>query len=394
VTEEGVALGLKPYEQHEITAGFDYQIKPKLAFEARYDRRRLDHVIEDSGLFNPAVGETFVIVNPGQGINSTYNGFYNFLYGLNPGQQGASPCPNCPPTIPAQRDYDGVEVRLTGNSNRWSGMFSYTWSRLWGNYSGLTSSMQEDGGGGRNAPNNSRAFDEPMFSWDSFGKSSSGLLPTDRPNAFKGYVYYEMPWLHKFVTDLGLFQVLYQGSPQNSFMDVGSAFPLYWLAGGGYSVDVVGRGQWVDVTQNPNTGLITFGTPYLRRTPWYLQTDFNLQQNYKLGESKVLSFSATLQNLFNERSVTAVNQSIDSGFNFNYIAPNGLTLGNGTPFYQATFQPYNIAALSNSAPTNINCPSSSNPDGVCGPLTVSSGYGLPNRYQIGRSIRLRVQFTF
>jgi hypothetical protein len=101
-----------------------------------------------------------------------------------------------------------------------------------------------------------------------------------------------------------------------------------------------------------------------------------------------------LQNLFNERSVTAVNQSIDSGFNFNYIAPNGLTLGNGTPFYQATFQPYNIAALSNSAPTNINCPSSSNPDGVCGPLTVSSGYGLPNRYQIGRSIRLRVQFTF
>jgi len=35
-----------------------------LAFEARYDRRRLDHVIEDSALVNPSIGETFVIVNP------------------------------------------------------------------------------------------------------------------------------------------------------------------------------------------------------------------------------------------------------------------------------------------------------------------------------------------
>jgi len=394
LTEEGVAPGLKPYKQHEMTLGIDYQLAPTLAFEARYDRRRLDHVIEDSSLANPSIGETFVIVNPGQGINSTYNGFYNFLYGLSSGQPGFSPCSNCPATIPAQRDYDGVELRLTETSRKWNGMFSYTWSRLWGNYSGLTSSMQEDGGGGRNAPNNSRAFDEPMFSWDSFGKSSSGLLPTDRPNAFKGYVYYDLPWLRRFTTDLGLFQVLYQGSPETSFMDVGSAFPLYWLAGGGYSTNVVGRGNWVDVSQDPTSGLITFGPAHLQRTPWYTQSDFNLQQNYKLSESKVLSFSATLQNLFNERAVTAVNESIDSGFNFNYIAPGGLTLANGTPFYQATFQPYNLTALSNSAPTNINCPSKANPTGVCGPLTVSGGYGLPNRYQIGRTIRLAVKFTF
>jgi len=46
--------GLKPYEQHEYTAGIDYQIAPTLAFEARYDRRRLDHVIEDSALVNQA----------------------------------------------------------------------------------------------------------------------------------------------------------------------------------------------------------------------------------------------------------------------------------------------------------------------------------------------------
>jgi|HubBroStandDraft_6_1064221.scaffolds.fasta_scaffold01077_3 hypothetical protein len=391
LTEEGVAPGLKPYKQHETTLGFDYQLLPSLAFEARWDRRRLDHVIEDSALFNANLAsETFVIVNPGQGINSTYNGFFNFLYGLNPGQPGASPCSNCPNTIPAQRDYDGVEFRLTKTSKRWNGMFSYTWSRLWGNYSGLTSSMQEDGGGGRNAPNNSRAFDEPMFSWTANGTSNAGLLPTDRPNTFKGYVYYEIPWMRRMTTDLGIFQVLYQGSPETSFMDVGSAFPLFLLAGGGYSTNIVGRGNWVDVTQDPTTGAISFGPPHLQRTPWFVQTDFNFQQNYKVSESKTLSFSATMQNLFNERSVTAVNETIDSGFNFNFIGPNGLSLAAGTPFYQSIFQPYNYAALANAAYSNSGCSAGHG----CGPLTVSSGYGLPNRYQLGRTIRLQVKFTF
>jgi len=394
-TEEGVAPGLTPYKQHEMTVGFDYEIRPGLAFEARYDRRRLDHVIEDSSLFNPAFGETFVIVNPGQGVNSTYNGFYNFLYGLTPGQPGASPCADCPKTIPAQRDYDGVELRLTETGKRWNGMFSYTWSRLWGNYSGLTSSMQEDGGGGRNAPNNSRAFDEPMFSWDAFGKSSSGRLPTDRPNALKGYVYYDIPWMHKMTTDLGIFQVVYQGAPETSVMDVGFAALPFLLSGGGWSTNIVDRGKFVDVSQDPATGTITFGPPHVQRTPWYTQTDFNFLQTYKVAESKTISFSATFTNLFNQKTMTAVVQTIDSGFaGGNFIGPNGLTLTSGTPFYDATFHPYNYAALANSAPSNTNCPTKANPTGVCGPLTVSSGYGQPDRYQIGRAIRLQVKFTF
>ena len=395
-TEEGVAPGLNPYKQHEMTVGFDYQIRPGLAFEARYDRRRLDHVIEDSSLLNPATGsETFVIVNPGQGVNSTYNGFYNFLYGLTPGQPGASPCADCPPTIPAQRDYDGVEFRLTETGKRWNGMFSYTWSRLWGNYAGLTSSMQEDGGGGRNAPNNSRAFDEPMFSWDSFGRSSSGLLPTDRPNALKGYVYYDIPWMHKMTTDLGIFQVVYQGAPETSVMDVGLGALPFLLSGGGWSTNIVDRGKFVDVSQDPTTGAITFGPPHLQRTPWYTQTDFNVQQTYKIAESKTISFSATFTNLLNQKSMTAVVQTIDSGFaGGNFIAPSGLPLAAGTPFYDATFHPYNYAALANAAFSNTTggggCPAKNS----CGPLTVSSGYGQPDRYQVGRAIRLQVKFTF
>ena len=168
--------------------------RSNLFFEVRWDRRRLDQAIEDAAIFNPAIGETFVIVNPGKGVNQTFDGFWNFLYGT-PSGCGA----NCPPNnIKAARSYDGVEFRLTkAMSRRWAGMFSYTYSHLRGNYTGLTNTDIADGGGGRNAPNNSRAFDEPFFSYGAFGTSSSGLLPTDRPNVFKGYAYYELPWLRK-----------------------------------------------------------------------------------------------------------------------------------------------------------------------------------------------------
>ena len=406
ITEEGVAPGLKPYKQHESTVGFDYQITPTLAFEARYDRRRLDHVIEDSALVNPAIGETFVIVNPGQGVNSTYDKFYNFLYGLTPGQPGASPCGSaCPPTIPAQRDYDGVEFRITKQSTRhWTGMFSYTYSRLWGNYTGLTSSDEADGGGGRNSPNNSRSFDEPMFSWNDNGGSSSGLLPTDRPNTFKGYTYYTLSWAHRFVSDFGIFQVLYQGSPESTYLDLGNAFPS-GLTGGAFPVYVADRGKFLPISQDPTTGLITVGNPITQRTPWYIQTDFNFQQSYKVSESKTLSFQATIQNLFNQRSVTSVEENVTSGFNYNYAAPFpqtgsvcgggqsvlppssslACTTGDGTPFYASSFHPYNISQLLNAATVT---------NSTGGPVTVNSGYGLPNRYQLGRTIRLGVKFTF
>jgi hypothetical protein len=110
-----------------------------------------------------------------------------------------------------------------------------------------------------------------------------------------------------------------------------------------------------------------------------------------VAESKTVSFSATFANLFNQKTMTARVQTIDSGFTgSNYIALNGLPLSAGTPFYQASFQPYNYAALANAAYSNTSCAAGHN----CGPLTVTSGYGLPDRYQTGRTIRLQVKFTF
>jgi hypothetical protein len=383
VQQEGVAPGLQPYRQHESVMGVDYQLNRTLAFEARYDRRRLDHVIEDAAIFNPLVGETFVVVNPGQGANGTFSGFCNFLYG--PGAPGCSTSATStafPPnqTIPAARSYDGLELRLNkAMSNHWVGMVSYTYSHFRGNYTGLTSSDISDGGsGGRNAPNNSRAFDEPYFQYNSFGGSSSGLLPTDRPNTFKGYAYYQLGFLQKFTTDLGLFQTLYEGSPNTSYMNVG--------ASQGYPVQVFSRGKWADVAQDPTTGAVAVGNVRTYRNPWYNQTDFNFQETMKISESKSISFSSTFANILNEHSVTAVNEQIDTSFQANnYVTPGGTRLADGIPFYAAASSPYSVSDALN----GLNGQSRTGK-----PITVNSQYGQPLYYQLPRTIRLQAKFTF
>ena len=304
-TQEGVAPNLKPYRQHGSCCQRDYAAHHSTLtrFEARYDRRRLDNVIEDSSIYNPSVGETFVVVNPGQGVNGTFSSFCNFLY---PTSAGFTQCisQTNPPnqTIPAARSYDGLELRLNkAVSNHWLGMFSYTYSHFRGNYTGLTSSDLADGGyGGRNAPNNSRAFDEPYFSYNSMGGSSSGLLPTDRPNALKGYAYYQLGFLKKFTTDFGIFQTVYQGTPNSTYIQ-GVGLPAAY----DFPVYVFNRGKWADVSQDPNTGAITLGNPRTYRNPWYIQSDFNIQQSYKIGEAKAVSVGATFTNLFDQRAVTA-----------------------------------------------------------------------------------------
>jgi hypothetical protein len=248
--------------------------------------------------------------------------------------------------IPGARSYDGLELRITKTSSqRWFAMFSYTYSRLRGNYTGLTATDIADGGGGRNAPNNSRSFDEPYFSFNANGGSSSGLLPTDRPNAFKGYAYYEMPWgniSNKLGTDFGIYQFAYSGSPLTSYLDVGFSSPGAW------PVDIVGRGKWVDVTEDPTTGAVTAGTPRTNCTPWFTQTDFNIQQKYKLREEMAISFSVTFTNLLNQRAVTSVGQQIDSNITQSFITPvNTFIASNG--FYANAERPYDVQSLLNQA---------------------------------------------
>ncbi|MGC2450319.1 MAG: TonB-dependent receptor, partial [Candidatus Sulfotelmatobacter sp.] len=391
---EPIAPGVKPYRQHEYVAGVDYQLNRAWALEARYDRRRLDHAIEDASLADPSNFEMYTIVNPGQGVNKTIDGYANYLQSI--GQAYGVPgvtfnstgtfgtCPTCPNNPTAIRNYDGLEVRLTKSASRgWAGMFSYTWSSLWGNYTGLTTTDQIDGGTtGRASPDTTRSFDEPFYYFTYQGKSNSGPLPTDRPNAVKGNVYYTLPWKGMSST-LGLFQVAYQGSPVTTASEVGIGYtsPIE-------DTYVFGRGKWANITQDPNTGALTFGNPYDRRTPWYTQTDANFMHTFKVNknnEHQTLQFTATVQNLLNQRAVVSYWQTFSSYWN-----PSGLypvnsavqggapqTVFNGAAFYQASETGYNLQQSASAAP-----------------FVLHSGYGQPNLWQRPRSLRLGVQFNF
>jgi hypothetical protein len=385
--EEPVSPNVKPYRQHEFVGGVDYQLSKDWAFEARYDRRRLDHVIEDASLADEAAFEIYTIVNPGQNVNKTINGYANYLTSIgdaygpgtaafngNPGAQFGT-CTGCPNNPTAIRNYDGLEFRLTKTQSRgWSGSFSYTWSSLWGNYTGLTTTDQIDGGTtGRNSPDTTRSFDEPFYYFGANGKSNDGPLPTDRPSVFKGYAYYTMPWKSKTnTTTFGFFQVAYQGSPVSSWADVG--------LGVGSPIEgtyVWGRGNFINASSDA-AGDTILGSTSARRTPWFTQTDANLSHSIKVNknnEHQVLSFTSTFTNLLNQRAITAYWAGLNSDF-----YPSALFQGaifGGAAFYQQVETGYNAQAAITASGVPLN-----------------SHYGTPNLWQASRNIRLGASFTF
>jgi hypothetical protein len=397
---EPVAPGVKPYRQHEFVVGYDYQIARDWAFEARYDRRRLDHVIEDASLADPVNFEMYTIVNPGEGVNRTIDGYANFLtslgsaYGIpnfafNNGS-GFGTCPTCPPNPKAVRDYDGVELRVTkATTHGWGGLFSYTWSRLWGNYTGLTTTDQTDGGAtGRDSPDTTRAFDEPFYYFGANGKSNNGLLPTDRPNAIKGDVFYTLPW-KGMATTFGLFQSAYEGTPLSTFSDLGLACCNEPIE----AVDIFGRGKWANITQDPTTGAVTIGTPYARRTPWFTQTDFQISHAFHINknrEEQQVKISATALNLLNQHAVVNYWQGFNSIAGSSSMFPFGAFFGaQSYQLLESGYNPQNEIA-SEQAGTCFTCQAF----GTAFPFTKSSQYGQPNLWQLSRNLRLGVEFTF
>jgi len=381
---EPIAQGVKPYRQHEYVAGVDYQLNRNWALEGRYDRRRLDHAIEDASLADPTNFEIYTIVNPGQGVNKTVDGYASYLdslgsaYGV-PGltfnKASFGTCPTCPNNPEAVRNYDGVEIRVTKTASKgWAGMFSYTWSSLWGNYTGLTTTDQTDGGStGRSSPDTTRSFDEPFYYFGANGKSNNGPLPTDRPNTLKGNVYYALPW-KGMTTTLGFFQVAYQGSPMSTASEVGigDTSPIE-------DTYVFGRGKWANVSQDA-AGNVTIGNPYTRRTPWFTQTDANFTHMIKVNknnEHQTLQFQATVQNLFNQRAPVSYWETFPSYWNASGMYPGGHSVFDGAAFYQAAETGYNVQDAIAAAP-----------------FVVNSEYGKPNIWQRSRSIRLGVQFNF
>ena len=245
--EDSIDPDLKPMRLQEATISVDHQLNERMAVSARYVHKQVDRAIEDTGFLLPDGSEGYVIANPGEGLTAL--AFTNPKVAL-------------PKAI---RDYDAVEFAFDKRlSNNWYLRSSYTWSRLYGNYSGLTQSDEN----GRTSPNVGRLFDYPAMMFQDGGTAVLGPLATDRPNQFKAQFIYQFG----FGTSLGFNEYVASGLPISREVGI--------LPTSNYPVNYLGRGS---------DG----------RTPVFSQTDMFVQHSFPLGGNS-LQISLNVLNLFNQ----------------------------------------------------------------------------------------------
>ncbi len=254
---------LEPFESNELTVGIEHVIGPRTSIGLRYVHKEIVRTIEDVGLVDPVAGaEVFFIANPGEGVAENVLG------------------PGFPDQPKAKRDYDGVTLTLrknfSGTSPRkgananWALNASYTYSRLYGNYSGLASSDED----GRLSPNVNRFFDSLQVSFDAGGQPVFGRLASDRPHRFKAQFFYQL----RSGTTVGLDQRIASGTPVSTELSVSPSLPFF----------PYGRGD-------------------LGRTDALSQTDMYVAHEFELGSGSFrFKVSLSVFNLFDEDSVTDV----------------------------------------------------------------------------------------
>jgi hypothetical protein len=243
----------------------------------------------------------------------------------------------------------------------------YTYSRLQGNYPGLTSTFNTDGGGGRHAPNNNRSFDQPQMQFDAHGKPFAGPLPTDRPNTFTAFGSYRQKWFGG-ESQLGLSQVILQGTP------VSTAVPTLGTTSSIQFVE--GQGSFVPFTLDSSGNLVAGAIQRNRRTPAYTQTDANLTHYVHVSkehENRKFGGEVNFYNLLNQHAVTGYNEVPITAAT---APPN--TTANPTGFdFQSLMTNFDYVGVMNYR-RNI----------------LSSTYNLPNLFQSARQLRFKIAYTF
>jgi hypothetical protein len=361
-TDPGVDPNVKPMAMHEAVFGSDWAVTPTLAVTARYSRKRLDNTIEDMGVTD-SLG--FYIGNPGPGYGDllhrvlSSNGFTAPL------------CPDCPTAPKAVRDYDGFELRVnkTAGSRYFFSAF-YTYSKLTGNYPGLTSTFNTDGSGGRHNPNNNRSFDQPQMQFNAHGKPFSGPLPTDRPNTLGGYGSYRIKWFGG-ESQIGLSQAIYQGSP------VSTAWPTSTSTSAVQFVE--DQSSWVPITRGSNGAIVAGSIKHNYRTPAFTQTDANLTHYVHVSkehENRKLGGEINVSNLLGQHAIMGYTEVPLTAATYPTTTSNPIGID-----WKSMESGWDYVGVSNA-------------NNSLGNKIVSSTYGQPNLFQTGRQIRLKVAYTF
>ena len=322
---------LKPVQTGEITLGLDHELNRTMSVGMRFVHKWLDRTIEDVGILVPGVGEVFFIANPGEGVAEQI-------------------LPKPAPVLPtAQRDYDGVEFRLTKRlANRWSMIGSYTWSRLFGNYGGLASSDEN----GRTSPNVERYFDGQYLVMDKNGKPVFGLLPTDRPHYFKLQATYDLPW----GTNVGMQSYLASGGPKSTSINLLGYSPTF----------INGRGD-------------------LGRLPWTSQMDLFVQHDFRLLRGHRFAVNLNIDNLFNQAGILNMTTtpwrdqfSVPSSIASSVTTP-GVLSARDNYLLNTGYDPAFLVSAMRAAGSRMRD---------------NSLYGKPSSFQGRRSMRLGFKYTF
>jgi Carboxypeptidase regulatory-like domain/TonB dependent receptor/TonB-dependent Receptor Plug Domain len=260
---DAIEPDLKPMKLQEMTFGIDHQLNDAMSVGIHYVHKQVDRAIEDTGALDANSNEIYIIANPGEGLTELAN--------INP--RVALPKP--------VRDYDSVEIAFEKRMrNGWYIRPSYLWSRLYGNYSGLSQSDEN----GRTSPNVGRLWDYPLMMFQDGGIPALGPLATDRPHQFKTQFIYQFG----FGTSLGLNQYVASGLPVTREIGIypGNNLPVTYL----------GRGS---------DG----------RTPMYSQTDIQVQHSFNMSSGRSLQVSLNVLNLFNQDTTTGRFSTYQQGNN-------------------------------------------------------------------------------
>jgi hypothetical protein len=317
---ENIDPDIKPMKLQEATAGIEREIGRNMAIGARYVHKQIDRAVEDIGALDAEGNEIYTIGNPGFGVSSTFF--------PNGGTQ--------PVVFPkAVRDYDALELSFDKRfSDNWSFRASYTLSRLYGNYAGLSQSDEN----GRTDPNVGRNFDYPIMSFDQNGQPVLGRLATDRPHQLKFQGHYHF----RFGTMLGVNQYAWSGIPMTR------------------EVAVIPPNNFPVAYQGRNSD---------GRTPVLAQTDFFAAHDFRFGGRKALRVQIDVINLFDQ--ATSINRwtTLFSSGGINFTEPD---------FYAGRVN-FDQAIQSRLA---------------AGSATLDPRFGLDRDFLDARVIRLGVKFGF
>jgi hypothetical protein len=249
---------------------------------------------------------------------------------------------------------------------------TYTYSRLYGNFSGLTDTDVTDASGGRHNANNNRTFDLPEMSFTTTGKPLDGPLGTDRPHVLNMSGYYTLRWFG-MQTSFGVIQTIAQGSPKSTCVPVVDSTSSCQFFGDE-------RGTFANFVQDPTTGVFSVASVEKNaRMPVYTQTDFSLNHSFhvsKTREQMRLGFEFNAQNILNQHAVLSVNPNPFGRNNeFLLFTDNTQTLGYDVNKFLTG---YDLAGEATAQ----------------GSMVRNSRYGLPFLFQGSRNLRLGVRFTF